>query len=337
LANTRSRAAEPDEEPAAAPEETTAPARKRARKKAAAKKTPAKKPAARTAPKTSTRSRSKSTGVSEERIAELFSGLQARLDAIEARLPAGRPRPEGDAPAPPRDLAEGAGRLSEALEEVPRAADFEPLAEHIYELARHAPRLLEALEAVPGALAPFEQSVAALRETAETLQYVHESFAESLLRLPRAEDYEPLSQPLAEFARVSPALAQSLADVLRVTAPLGDAVTSLRRVTEELRGLRGPAADPGLREPLELAAGELRDARAALSAALSSLPRDPEYKRVANQLREIASVSPSLMDWMEQVTPLSRPLGESVASLRAAEGRLDAATVRLLDLIDRLS
>jgi DNA repair ATPase RecN len=281
----------------------------------------------------------------EARVTELLTGVSSRLTAIEERLQglraAGAP---GGPPAGAVDLEAVAGRLSEALAEVPRAADFEPLAEHIYELARHAPRLLEALEAVPAAMAPFEQSVASLRETAETFQYVHQSFSDSLLRLPRAEDYEPLARPLAEFARVSPALAESLADVLRVTAPLSGAVAGLRRVTEELCETRealgkaaGPVAGPDTEAiaAIESAAAEVQNARAAVDAALGSLPADPEYKKVAQQLREIASVSPSLMDWMQQVTPLSQPLGESVSALREASERLESGHARLREALAR--
>jgi DNA repair ATPase RecN len=328
LATTRARAA------AASGEKK--PARKTARKTAAPRK--------KAAPRGTAR---ETAGALPDPLPELLAGVAARLDAIEARLAtsqAAEPATDSRAAAP-EDLPAVTRRLADALAEVPRAADFEPLAEHIYELARHAPRLLEALEAVPAAIAPFQQSVASLRETADTLHYVHESFAESLLRLPRAEDYEPLARPLAEFARVSPALAESLADVLRVTAPLGEAVAGLRRVTEELgatrdalggRGHPGPRPGAETLAVLESSAAELENARAALQAALDSLPRDPEYKRVAEQLREIASVSPSLMEWMQQVTPLSQPLGESVSALRETAGRLEVAHGRLLELAARL-
>jgi hypothetical protein len=300
---------------------------KPAKKKKPARKTAKKKTAARTSSRRS--AAPDPTEALAARLEEALGGVSSRLEAIEERLPpptAAESEPASETPAGettgPGDLEGLLRRLEVALEEVPRAAAFEPLAEHIYELARHAPRLLEALEAVPAAMAPFEQSVASLKETAETLQYVHESFAESLLRLPRAEDYQPLSQPLAEFARVSPALAASLADVLRVTAPLGDAVAGLRKVPEELCAIRDarraaregatPRGDAEVLEALDATASELRDARAAVDGALQSLPRDTEYKKVADQLREIASVSPSLMEWMQQVTPLSQPLGESV-------------------------
>jgi len=233
-----------------------------------------------------------------------------------------------------------AARLERSLEEVPTPADFEPLAENLYELARYAPRLLEALEALPR----VEESARALQETAETLQYVQSSFDESLLRLPRAEDYEPLAAPLREFARVSPALAESLASVLRTTTPLAEAVRSLRQLARELRPAaaapdREAAADavePDVVADLRASIGEVMEARAALNSALASLPDDPEYKRVAEQLREIASVSPSLLDWLSQVDPIARPLGDSVSSLRAAADRLEMTGQRLSRVADRI-
>jgi len=233
-----------------------------------------------------------------------------------------------------------ATRLERSLAEVPTPADFEPLAENLYELARYAPRLLEALEALPR----VEESARALQETAETLQYVQSSFDESLLRLPRAEDYEPLAEPLREFARVSPALAESLASVLRTTTPLSDAVQSLRQLARELRPAP-PAPDrqapltgtaPELVEELRASIGEVMQARAALNSALASLPDDPEYKRVAEQLREIASVSPSLLEWLSQVDPITRPLADSVASLRAAADHLEKTGQRLSRVAERL-
>ena len=43
-----------------------------------------------------------------------------------------------------------------------------------------------------------------------------------------------------------------------------------------------------------------------------SLPRREEYAPAAAQLREIASVSPTLLDWMAEVPRLSAPLRDSV-------------------------
>ena len=59
-------------------------------------------------------------------------------------------------------------RSAQSLAEVPKPTDFEPLAEHLYEFAQTAPALEES----------------SLEETSETLQFTHDSFAESLMRLP---------------------------------------------------------------------------------------------------------------------------------------------------------
>jgi hypothetical protein len=51
---------------------------------------------------------------------------------------------------------------------------------------------------------------------------------------------------------------------------------------------------------------------------------------VAEQLRELATVSPSLMEWMKEVKPLSPPLAGSVLTLRriATTLRDNAAILR---------
>jgi hypothetical protein len=246
-------------------------------------------------------------------------------------------------------------RLTTALTEVPTPTDFEPFAEHLYQLARYAPRLLEAVEALPR----VEASVESLKEVSETLQFVHSSFDESILRLPRAEDYEPLAQPLREFARVSPALAESLASVLRTTTPLTDAVRTLRQVTEGIQAakpqrvenappparsaetLRAPLPDgwsvDALVGELGDVASEVHSALGALQGALESLPADPVYKQVAAQLRELATVSPSLMEWLSQVETVSQPLGNSVGSLQDSVRQLSAAHERLQRIVDELS
>lgn len=138
----------------------------------------------------------------------------------------------------------------------------------------------------------------AVAAQAEAMAATLETWNESLLRLPRAEDYEPLAGPLREFARVSPAL------------------------VEALRSVVGTA---GLRAALADAADRMAAAQAAIRAGLVSLPRDPAYKKVAAQLRELATVSPSLMEWLRQLPTLSLPLGEAIAALENAAQELEEA------------
>ena len=66
-----------------------------------------------------------------------------------------------------------------------------------------------------------------------------------------------------------------------------------------------------------------------LHLQLQTLPREPEYARVAAQLREIASVSPSLGDWLQEVPRLSMPLGASIETLEEAAAELDRARTAL--------
>ena len=164
------------------------------------------------------------------------------------------------------ELRKTAELLAASLAEVPRAQDFQPLADHLYDFAENTPRLIE-------------------------------NMGEWLLRLPRAEDYEPLAAPLREFARVSPALAESLGSVVRTVAPLPELVARLAETAEKLRrlpaaapassGPRGEALAPALAE----AADRMGAARDAIRAALESLPQDTAYATFAAQLRELATVS----------------------------------------------
>lgn len=234
--------------------------------------------------------------------------------------------------------------LRASLAEVPRAADFQPLADHLYEFAESAPRLIEGLAAAHEAVAPIESAGRAMRELAETFRATQQGFSESLLRLPRAEDYEPLAEPLREFARVSPALTQALAEAMRAIAPLGNLVAELRDTTQALRDLsaaagrppdrdtfhgRPPAASTGTATASREAARAMGRAAEAIRGALQTLPREPEYARVAAQLREIASVSPSLGHWLQEVPRLSMPLGASIETLEQAAAELDRARTAL--------
>lgn len=273
--------------------------------------------------------------------------LTARLDALAARL---------------ESLHENMAR---SLGELPRPDDFQPLADHLYEFARMAPPLLESLADVPRSLGPIQESVRALEQLGETLHFTHEAFSESLLRLPRAEDYEPLAAPLAEFARVSPALAASLAEVLRISRPLQEAARDLASTGERLRQteqrldsaaatwtLHVPTPPPAQIAPARSARAddsgplvaaatralaEMDAARNSIHAALHSLPTDARYAAVAAQLRELASVSPSLMEWLAQTPALSAPLAESVGALRDSAGRLDEARQALAEALGSLA
>jgi len=150
-------------------------------------------------------------------------------------------------------------------------------------------------------------SVRALERVAESLHFTHESFAESLLRVPRPEDYEPLTEPLQRLAAAVPALLHAIE---------GTGAPSVRPT----------AAD----KPAAAAARDaVASARRLLAEALDRLPRAEDYEPVARNLRELASVSPSLLDWLGEVPPLATPLADSVADLQEALFELDHA----LDLL----
>ncbi len=240
--------------------------------------------------------------------APVEAALQALRDEVAALR---RSLPTAAAAAPPAELGgvvqklkDSAELLVSGLKDAPKAEDFQPLADHLYEFAQATPRLLKSLQGVQQAVEPLQDAVRALEHV--------------LVTLPRAEDYEPLVEPLREFARVAPALAEQLAVVMKAVAPLGDAVVQLRKTAEALN--RGPAGHAGDGARAAHTAERLAQARQAIRDALDSLPRDPEYKRVADHLKAMASVSPSLGDWLAEVPKLSMPLGDSIASLeRAAE------------------
>jgi ABC-type transporter Mla subunit MlaD len=285
--------------------------------------------------------------------------LEAPVRARRTRpaKPAATPRPEPLAAeralgGTAEKLERLGERLALALDEVPKASDFEPLAEHLYEFARQAPALAASLEELPRVAGPLAGSVKALQAISETLDQANHSFSEALLRLPRAEDYEPLAEPLREFARVSPALATALREVLAVAsplaamaAPLSESVRGLAHVTATLEATGRQLAEAALaldragasheqplpREGVSEVARRLDSAHEAVLEALAGLPRASDYEPAARQLREIASVSPSLMEWLREVPALTAPLTDSVRALQGAAADLKAARGLLRD------
>jgi hypothetical protein len=237
--------------------------------------------------------------------------------------------------------------LERAALEAPKVSDFEPLAEHLYSFAVSAPRLLEGLQDVPKAAVTIQASLASLREVAETLHFSNDRLADAVLKVPRAEDYEPLAAPLREFARVAPALAEALAEVLRVARPLADSVRELPALTEAIRSVRAAAEEPrrskgmdpsseAAARALESAAERMGEASESILAALAALPQDAEYGRFASQLREIAAVSPSLLEWMAQVPRLTAPLEDSVRDLASTAASLSEGRDSVLDALKLL-
>jgi hypothetical protein len=223
-------------------------------------------------------------------------------------------------------LGASADLMSATAAELPRADDFQPLADHLYAFAQSAPRLQESLEAVRKAVAPLETAAHSLGEVADTLVATHHGWSESLLRLPRAEDYEPLTEPLREFARVAPLLAETLSAVVKAVTPLPGMVQQVLGAAETLHPRPAAASAHGpLRRSLTEAADRMATAHEAIRDGLASLPRDRAYAQAAAHLRELATVSPSLMDWLRQLPEMSVPLGDAIASLDEAARELEAA------------
>lgn len=234
------------------------------------------------------------------------------------------------------DLVE---RLEALIADVPQAEQFEPLAEHIYSFAQSGPRLMESLESVKDAVPQIESATQALGETATTLQDTNQRLAESLMRLPAAEDYEPLAAPLIEFTKISPALTEALREAVVSFSAVSQVTKRLEGISRSLKQMESAEHAPARPKAKTDNADASRQARVAealetlaneVDGALEKIPKDPEYARVAEQLRELATVSPSLMEWMKEVKPLSPPLASSVLTLRrvATSLRENAALLR---------
>lgn len=238
-----------------------------------------------------------------------------------ARAPAS-PAPDDRVTAALERLPDLVDRLEGLLAEVPKAAEFEPLAEHIYAFAQSGPKLMESLESVKDSVPQIEAATAALAETATTLQDTNQRLTESLLRLPAADDYEALAAPLIEFTRVSPALTEALRETMVSLASVSQVTKRLETISRALKPVEAapvpsPAPVPAPAAKTERVVAESLETLAnEIDAALEKIPKDPEYARVADQLRELATVSPSLMDWMKEVKPLAPPLAGSVVTLR---------------------
>jgi hypothetical protein len=177
------------------------------------------------------------------------------------------------------------------------------------------------------AAANLLQVVRSLRAIAETLQYAHQSFADAQLRQPRPEDYEPLTAPLREFAKIAPALVEVLRGLVQSAAPLAGLVSLLGESVHTLSA--APAGGGRPYGPSDEVLRRVETAHEAVREALSDLPGESDYAPVAAQLRELATVSPSLMDWLREVPRLAAPLRGSVQALRRAAEELQAARTLL--------
>lgn len=265
---------------------------------------------------------------------------------LPSSKPAGKRAPRKPASVVDDRVAEALAKLPDLVErlealiaEVPKADQFEPLAEHIYSFAQSGPRLMESLESMKDAVPQIEAATQALGETSTTLQDTNQRLAESLMRLPAAEDYEPLAAPLIEFTKISPALTATLREAVVSFAAVSSVTKRLEGISKSLKHLEAADHAPSKTKAKAEEGGDARQTKVAesldtlaneIDGALEKIPKDPEYARVAEQLRELATVSPSLMDWMKEVKPLSPPLAGSVLTLRrvATSLRENAALLR---------
>ena len=204
-------------------------------------------------------------------------------------------------------------RLEEVIGETPRASEFEPLADHLYAFAQSAPKLMESLEAVVDAVPQIEAATDALSRTATRL-----------------------APPLVEFTKVSPALAETMRGAVKSFATVRETVVKLEAATKAVAAVKGrsekpaPSREPRASGPSSAAIADSLDSLAnEIDGSLVKLPKDPEYAKVADQLKELATVSPSLMDWMKDVKPLAAPLAGSVVTLRRVANTLREHAAKL--------
>jgi hypothetical protein len=119
---------------------------------------------------------------------------------------------------------------------------------------------------------------------------------------------------------------------VKAVTPLPGMVQRVLGVAETLHPR--PATQAGLRRPLTEAAERMATAREAIRNGLASLPRDRAYAQAAAHLRELATVSPSLMEWLRHLPALSLPLGEAIASLDEAARELESAERAVLQALE---
>jgi ABC-type transporter Mla subunit MlaD len=149
-----------------------------------------------------------------------------------------------------------------------------------------------------------------------------DALAHALQEAPKAADFQPLADRLDEFARAAPRLIESLHE--------------LRTAMDAMRASSAPVRPAPARPRLEQVMADLDTARTSIVEALETLPRDEAYGAVARQLRELATVSPSLMEWLQQVPLVSTPLVASAQGLQGAAVSLGSARDRLAEVVREL-
>jgi hypothetical protein len=169
------------------------------------------------------------------------------------------------------------------------------------------------IQLLPEALAPLERATSAVAEIARGLEHAHAQLQGVVFHLPRPSEYEPLAEALTTATQRLETVANRIAAQPASAAPPA--------------GAEPPLSPRLLAMRLERVGHAIESARDAIRDALRSLPPSEHYAPVARQLKELASVSPSLMEWMREVPRLTTPLTASVDALSTAADELDGAFV----------
>jgi hypothetical protein len=235
------------------------------------------------------------------------------------------------APAPPAAALPDATAARDAVGEL--ASGLGQLGQQLSESTQVTTRLLDLLHDLPAAVAANALATRTLADLGDRLERAHAQLQDAVFHLPRASEYEPLVEPLRQFARLSPRLTAALEGTPGLASELAAAIHRIEAAGERIAAgtAVGPSLAPApkglLAVRLERIAQALALARDTIRGALASLPQSADYAPVARQLKELASVSPSLLEWLRELPRLSAPLGDSVTALDAAADALDGAFV----------
>src|SRR5262245_60505073 len=187
--------------------------------------------------------------------------------------------------------------------------------------------------------APRAPAVPTRRKMVDSLHALEDAPKSPLHILP-PEEYDLLTAPLREFTRVSPALVEALAALPRLGSVLAMSAERMDRAADRIeKGERAAfqARSSEILARLADAAADLDDVRQTLLVAISTVPREEDYLPAAQQLRELASVSPSLLEWLKEVPKLAAPLADSVTALREAAERVASARAAVASALRALA
>ena len=128
----------------------------------------------------------------------------------------------------------------------------------------------------------LQQATLPLQEAVDNLLSTQASLADALFHMPRPTEYEPLAEPLREFARRSPPLLEALEAMPRTVALLENRLQVLERSPETEASMRRSVTTPVDARRVDSFArlrgvnDAVHKAHEAIQNALDSLPREAD-------------------------------------------------------------